>query len=121
MLPPTSTYCRLDAADIRRGSILSPEPFLTLTFHQFGSNDNREVAQGQKVAGQRIHTYEDENGKNSFWRFMIQVPVQAFETSVRYRLNTGAEIRFVVPAAGQNFNWVAHSCNGEWPCTDIGR
>jgi len=44
---------------------------------------------------------------------MIEVPLQDIEMTVRYRLNGGAEMGFVVPAIGQNLRWAAHSCNGE--------
>jgi len=44
---------------------------------------------------------------------MIEVPLQDIEMTIRYRLNGGAEMGFVVPAIGQNFRWAAHSCNGK--------
>lgn len=43
---------------------------------------------------------------------MIEVPLQQIEVAVRYRLNGGAGIEFVVPKQGQNLRWAAHSCNG---------
>lgn len=33
---------------------------------------------------------------------------------VRYSLNGGEGIEFVVPKEGQNLRWAAHSCNGEF-------
>jgi hypothetical protein len=66
----------------------------------------------QTIQGQKIHTYDSTNGSSSFWRFMLEVPLQEVEMAVRYRLNGGAEMEFVIPKRGQNFRWAAHSCNG---------
>jgi hypothetical protein len=66
----------------------------------------------QTIQGQKIHTYESTNGSSTFWRFMLEVPLQDVEMAVRYRLNGGAEMEFVIPKRGENFRWAAHSCNG---------
>lgn len=73
----------------------------------------QEVLPAVRIPGQRIYNYVDDDGPCSFWRFMIQIPLQRYETSARYRLNGGAEIRFCVPALNQNLRWTSHSCNGE--------
>lgn len=70
------------------------------------------LLQPQIIQGQKIHTYESINGSSSFWRFMLEVPLQEVEMAVRYRLNGGAEMEFVIPKRGENFRWAAHSCNG---------
>lgn len=80
-----------------------------------------EILQAQAIPGQRIYTYNDDDGPCSFWRFMIQIPLQRTETSVRYQLNGGAEIRFCVPALGQNMRWTSHSCNGECQSLQVRR
>jgi hypothetical protein len=45
---------------------------------------------------------------------MLEIPLQQIEVAVRYALNKGAEIEFVLPKVGQNLRWAAHSCNGEY-------
>lgn len=98
--------------------MFEPEPILSLKFFPYVAPSSgappstQEVMPEQRIPAQRIHTYQDQHGPCSFWRFMIQIPIQNFEVSARYRLNGGAEIRFVVPAAGQNLRWASHSCNG---------
>jgi hypothetical protein len=100
------------------GSILDPAPVLSLSFYPYippasgQAPEEQEILPRQQIPAQRIFNYVDDDGPCSFWRFMIQVPLQRYETSVRYRLNGGAEIRFCVPALGQNLRWTSHSCNG---------
>lgn len=72
----------------------------------------RTLLPPQTIQGRKIHTYESTNGSSSFWRFMLEVPLQEVEMAVRYRLNGGAEMEFVIPKRGENFRWAAHSCNG---------
>ena len=43
---------------------------------------------------------------------MLDIPQQPYEMSVTYRLNGGVATSFLVPPAGGNFRWMAHSCNG---------
>lgn len=100
------------------GSILEPAPALSLSFFPYippisgQEPEEQEILPRQRIPAQRIFNYVDDDGPCSFWRFMIQVPLQRYETSVRYRLNGGAELRFCVPALGQNLRWTSHSCNG---------
>lgn len=68
----------------------------------------------ERIGSQCILTYNDPTqGPCSFWRFMLQIPLQDHETQVFYSVNGGAQLSFFVPARGQNMRWVAHSCNGE--------
>lgn len=38
--------------------------------------------------------------------------MESHEQTIRYRLNGGGEMQFLVPAQGMNLRWAAHSCNG---------
>lgn len=107
------------ATDNRRGSIFQPAPTLSLNFSpyvpagQAQANGVQDILPPQTIPCQNLYTYPDQHaGPCSFWRFMIEIPLQNIEMTVRYRLNRGAEIEFVVPAIGQNFYWAATSCNG---------
>ncbi|KAL1409475.1 hypothetical protein Q8F55_003458 [Vanrija albida] len=97
------------------GSQFEPTPWLHLRFNQYAGIDQTgpEALPPKTIPSQRIYTYNDlKQGPCSFWRFMLQIPLQHTETAVRYSLNRGAELEFVVPAVGQNLRWTAHSCNG---------
>lgn len=86
-----------------KGSILNPSPYLTLSLG----------GASEKIGGQCILTYNDPGvGPCSFWRFMIQIPLQDHEAKVLYSINGGGQLSFFIPARGQNMRWVAHSCNG---------
>jgi hypothetical protein len=110
-----------DTADIS-GSVFEPCPSLSLTFHRFSAPtttaphlidpETDPILPEQRISSKKIHTFDSTNGSSSFWRFIIEIPLQHVEMTVRYRLNGGAAMDFVVPAIGQNFHWAAHSCNG---------
>lgn len=117
-----SRVCDLTSVS-HRGSIYSPEPSLALSFHAYTKptetdpslfDANAPLLKGVTIPAQRFYQYNGDNGMSSFWRFLIEVPLQNVEMTVRYRLNGGAEMTFVIPAVGQNFRWAAHSCNGEF-------
>jgi hypothetical protein len=102
--------------------VYSPEPSLALTFHPYTKpseadptqwDASTQLLQPQTLQATRFFHFDGFHGVSSFWRFMIEVPLQNVEMAVRYRLNGGAEMGFVVPAIGQNLRWAAHSCNGE--------
>ena len=104
------------------GSKYEPAPKLTLAFHPYTKpsdvdptlwDASTQLLEGQTIHATKFHHYTSEHGSSSFWRFMVEVPLQNIEMTVRYRLNGGAEMGFVVPAVGQNLRWAAHSCNGE--------
>nr|ODN95442.1 plasma membrane protein [Cryptococcus depauperatus CBS 7855] len=103
------------------GSILNPPPALSLTFHPYTPpSDEQPTLHEPEIAllppttihSQNIFTYPSPEGNMGFYRFIIEVPLQRIQMAVRYRLNNGAEMDFVIPAIGQNLRWAAHSCNG---------
>ncbi|OCF33366.1 plasma membrane protein [Kwoniella heveanensis BCC8398] len=103
------------------GSILDPSPSLDLTFHPYTTPSSADptlhdpsihLLESQRISAQKIFTYPSREGGMSFFRFIIEVPLQQVQMTVRYRLNGGAEMDFVVPAIGANMRWAAHSCNG---------
>lgn len=102
-----------------RGSIYTSPPSLGLSFKDYTwptastSSDTHDLLTSKTISAQRIHTYISSQGSFSFFRFMMEIPLQSVEMSVGYRLNGGAEMGFVIPAIGQNMRWAAHSCNGE--------
>ncbi|ODN78326.1 hypothetical protein L202_03970 [Cryptococcus amylolentus CBS 6039] len=103
------------------GSVLNPPPALSLAFHPYTppSDDQPTLHEPDvqllppaTIPSQNIYTYNSPEGAMSFHRFIIEVPLQRIQTTVRYSLNGGAAMDFVVPALGQNLRWAAHSCNG---------
>ncbi|WRT69400.1 uncharacterized protein IL334_006384 [Kwoniella shivajii] len=103
------------------GSDLSTLPSLALTFHPHSPpshevptihDPSQTLLPNQTIESRRIHTYASKDGNMSFFRFMIEIPLQQTQMTVRYRLNRGAEMDFVVPSIGENMRWAAHSCNG---------
>lgn len=106
------------------GSDYSSLPTISISFHAYSppSDTNPtlfepevQVLKSQTIQAERIYQYIDPNGEStsSFFRFIMEFPLQDIEMAVRYRLNGGAAMDFVVPARGQNLRWAAHSCNGE--------
>ncbi|WWC93106.1 uncharacterized protein L201_008072 [Kwoniella dendrophila CBS 6074] len=103
------------------GSDLSSLPSITLSFHPYSKPSSEiptihdpsvTVLPPQTVQARQIHTYASKEGNMSFFRFIFEIPLQQVQMTVRYRLNGGAEMDFVVPALGENMRWAAHSCNG---------
>jgi len=104
------------------GSVYEPAPRLDLSFHLYSppsesvptlyETEAEPILQSQRLTAQKILTFDSAVGSNSFWRFIIEIPLQPVEMTVRYRLNGGAAMDFVIPALYQNFRWAAHSCNG---------
>ncbi|ORY35022.1 putative plasma membrane protein [Naematelia encephala] len=103
------------------GSVYTPTPSLSLSFHAYSppseatptlANEQLLLLEPKSISGQSILSFDGGHGPNSFWRFMIEIPLQEVEMTVRYRLNGGASMEFVTPAMGQNLRWAAHSCNG---------
>ncbi|WVR08312.1 hypothetical protein IAU60_005365 [Kwoniella sp. DSM 27419] len=103
------------------GSVLSPIPSIKLTFHPYTApshekpslhDDSVHLLESQTITAHRIHSYASRDGNMSFLRFMIEIPLQQTQMTVRYRLNGGAEMDFVVPPVNTNMRWAAHSCNG---------
>ena len=106
------------------GSVYSPAPSLGLTFHPYSPpNDaNPSLAdiettllEPMTIQSQVIHQYlpADGTSPSTFFRFIYEVPLQNVEMTVKYRLNGGPALSFVIPAKGQNLRWAAHSCNGK--------
>ena len=70
--------------------------------------ETRKPRRGHRVRGVRLHK---ERGL-TFWRFNLEVELQARETRIAYSINGGPAIGFWVPAKGQSMNIMFHSCNG---------
>ena len=76
-------------------------------------HESAAAANTRHVEGVKIYTYQTpSSGAMSFWRFKIEVPMTQDEEQVFYSINGGPENSFAVPAIGQNFRWMGHSCNG---------
>jgi hypothetical protein len=106
------------------GSVYSPAPSLGLTFHPYSppndadptlADTNTTLLEPQTVQSQVIHQYVPADGTSpsTFFRFIYEVPLQDVEMTVKYRLNGGPALSFVIPAKDQNLRWAAHSCNGK--------
>jgi len=103
------------------GSNLSTPPTLSLSFHPYTpptpdlprlAEPEVQLLEPTKIKSERIHQYHSHDDTFSFYRFMLEVPLQRIEMVVSYGLNGGEGIEFVVPKLGQNLRWAAHSCNG---------
>ncbi|KAH8117510.1 hypothetical protein DFH11DRAFT_1575443 [Phellopilus nigrolimitatus] len=78
-----------------------------------GSSLQSSTARKESVPGHEIWVYEDPRGRTfTFWRFMIQIPLNQNEMCVRYTINGGQALEFFVPGRNENMKWAAHSCNG---------
>ncbi|KAA1471319.1 hypothetical protein DENSPDRAFT_837285 [Dentipellis sp. KUC8613] len=77
-----------------------------------GSPNPSAATQKREVPGQEIWVYAGNGGTFTFWRFMIQIPLSRHEMKVRYTVNNGQELEFVVPGRGQTMRLAAYSCNG---------
>ncbi|TFY74486.1 hypothetical protein EWM64_g9525 [Hericium alpestre] len=69
-------------------------------------------AQKRQVPGQELWVYVGNGGTFTFWRFLIQIPLSQNEMKIRYTVNNGLELEFVVPARNQNMRLATYSCNG---------
>jgi hypothetical protein len=105
------------------GSVYSPAPSLGLTFHPYSPPNDSDpslaesevtLLEAMTIQSQVIHQYVPADGTSpsTFFRFIYEVPLQNVEMTVKYRLNGGPALSFVIPAKGQNMRWAAHSCNG---------
>ena len=68
--------------------------------------------QSQNINAEKLWVYPGPPGSCTFWRWMIQIPLEPKEMGVRYRINGGQEIVFFVPGLNQNMRYAATSCNG---------
>jgi hypothetical protein len=103
------------------GSVYEPFPHLSLDFAPSKFAKARQLdqpalsgqlPQSRRVHGHQLYNYHGPQGTFTFWRFMLEIPQQSYEQAVTYRLNGGAATEFLVPRAGENLRWMAHSCNG---------
>jgi hypothetical protein len=106
-----------------QGSIYSPGPSLSLSYHPYSAPNeanpslaeiDKELMPSTTVQATKFNSYTPSDGGSpvSFFRFLYEFPLQSVEMTVKYRLNGGPALSFVVPAIGQNLRWAAHSCNG---------
>ena len=72
------------------------------------SRQKPKQRRGHRVKGVRLHA---ERGL-TFWRFNLEVELQAQETRIAYAINNGPAVGFWVPGRGQTMNVMFHSCNG---------
>jgi hypothetical protein len=98
--------------DTCSGSDYTRIPVVSLTFDCVLSGTGQVSLPTITVEGRNIYTYRLAAGVYSFWRFLFEIPLQSLEMRVRYRVNGGATLCFVVPARDQNFRWATHSCPG---------
>src|SRR5699024_9130488 len=82
-----------------------------------GSFARRRKAVG--VDGEKLQKYKDVRGfrlhaerGHTFWRFNIEVELQAKQQRIAYRINRGPCMGFWVPARGEAMNIMFYSCNG---------
>ncbi|CCM03699.1 uncharacterized protein FIBRA_05845 [Fibroporia radiculosa] len=92
---------------------LAPHPADPLSSAKCASEQEHSPDTIIKVAhGEEIYVYEGPGGTNTFWRFMLEIPLGRNEMRINYSLNSGLTMQFHVPARSQNMRWAAYSCNG---------
>lgn len=105
------------------GSTYDPHPLLTLEWDPDKATGNLQGTlnspsaigphtQKVVVPGHELYHHRGQTGTYTFWRFLLEIPLEPHEMSVRYSINRTAKIEFFVPGAHQNMRWAAHSCNG---------
>lgn len=103
------------------GSVYDSLPQLTLDFapSRFAiargfdpKSAEYQTSKSTTITGHQLHKYHGSQGTFTFWRFFLEIPQQTYEQAITYRLNSGSKTTFLVPYIGQNFHWMAHSCNG---------
>ncbi|USP76177.1 hypothetical protein yc1106_03451 [Curvularia clavata] len=97
--------------------VLSPAGAVDKTLGDVRFSVGETVSHGQKL-------YED--GDKAFWRFLLEAPMQQFESRWSYNIQglryaDGAEkpMRFVIPSITQSMRIMFHSCNGFSVGTDL--
>lgn len=79
-----------------------------------------DISTGLKLSEEKdfpvhlFHTDKLDDGIFQFYRYNIKIPLQNFETMVKYSLDGKWETnyRFFIPSEKRNFNSIAYSCNG---------
>ncbi|ETW85467.1 hypothetical protein HETIRDRAFT_32709 [Heterobasidion irregulare TC 32-1] len=103
------------------GSIYEPHPMFTFQWdpdrpavskRTHNGTSNGPHAQKRSVPGQEIYVYVGNGGTYTFWRFLIEIPLDEHEMRIRYHVNHGQEFDFYVPGRNQNMRLAAYSCNG---------
>ncbi|KAG9051111.1 hypothetical protein FS837_011957 [Tulasnella sp. UAMH 9824] len=105
------------------GSTYDPHPLLSIEWDpdkitgNLQGSLNSPSAVGPRtqkivIPGHELYHHRGHSGTYTFWRFLLEIPLQPHEMSVRYSINRTAKIEFFVPGANQNMRWAAHSCNG---------
>ncbi|KAG9016285.1 hypothetical protein FRB90_003509 [Tulasnella sp. 427] len=95
------------------GSTYDPHPLLTLEWDPDQVTGNLQGTlnspsaigpRTQKIVipGHELYHHRGQSGTYTFWRFLIEIPLEAHEMSVRYSINRTAKIEFFVPGANQN-------------------
>jgi hypothetical protein len=126
MCGPLINYRRMTGDSTWHGSVLlvtkptSPQPELRIEcVGEVGAGTAHKAPQISSPPSQKL--YEDP-GK-AFWRFFIDLPIQAYEAKWQYTISpsSGAQITqtFVVPSKTQSMRIMFHSCNGFSVGTDV--
>lgn len=72
------------------------------------AQDGEKLGKVRELAGVRLHT---ERGV-TFWKWNIEIALNAQQQRIAYRINRGPAIGFWVPAQNESMNMMFHSCNG---------
>ncbi|KAF2645237.1 hypothetical protein P280DRAFT_115186 [Massarina eburnea CBS 473.64] len=123
----------LSGSPIWHGSVLivttpgQQDPQLTLSFAGAVNPSHEKASSGvasKTFTGEKL--YEDPN--KGFWRFLIDVPFQEFESRWKYDIHGLAYVDpskagnpqiFAIPSASQSMRILFHSCNGFSVGTDV--
>ena len=86
------------------------EPDQAYNNRRMEGRDGDQMGKYKDVVGVRLYT--DPARDVTFWRFNLEVELGPRQARIAYRINRGPAIGFWVPASGESFNIMFHSCNG---------
>ncbi|ODQ66731.1 hypothetical protein NADFUDRAFT_82463 [Nadsonia fulvescens var. elongata DSM 6958] len=87
-----------------------PEMVITLTGNTENNHQPQLKQEGRDLsfAGQPIYRAQN----LTFWRFNIQIPLNASSQVAHYCINHGKNFKFHLPRVDETMNVMTHSCNG---------
>lgn len=123
---PLINYRRMTRDVTWHGSVLlvtsstSPQPEIHLEcLGPLAQTTSESAPRVTSPASQKL--YQDP--KSTFWRFLIDIPIQTYEAKWKYTLTAGAGAQtsktVVIPSKTQSMRIMFHSCNGFSVGTDV--
>ncbi|KAI0003344.1 hypothetical protein BJV74DRAFT_876259 [Russula compacta] len=112
----TASHRRQRSVQGAQGLDLGPHPADPMAQHYRSQADDGHLegpsVVEKSVLGTEIYAYGGSGGTYTFWRFLMQIPLDDSEMKIQYSINDGLEIDFFVPGRRQTMRLAAYSCNG---------